>query len=403
MQSQTKKGFRKVFIARNAAETFVVPRQTGGRDEFWRWGEDNLLPDKLASIARRAVAHRRIINDKADYIAGRGFSFDAGNHALAEIVAEANGFGETLRQVLCKIATDKVLFGNAFMEVVTDPSGSFLSLFHHDASHCRVARDSEGVILHHDWSRYKAAQAEKLPLFPCFVARADGTLRAMVHFKEYEPLFSHYGLPGYVAGMGVSEIACKTDSWNIARLENSFQLSGVMMIDADVESEVEAAELVRTAENRFAGRPGQVMFVVRDSQAQDGSRFIPINSSSEADWQELHKQAMSDIVVAHSWFRALSGMDYSGGFSSERILHEYEVALNTVILGQQAALMEPIRNVVGQALRTDASSLQIVNMPPTQAKPGYMKVWEARKADGLDFDPTDPAQQLFVAQLHKTS
>ena len=45
-------------------------------------------------------------------------------------------------------------------------------------------------------------------------------------------MFNHYGVPKYIAGMGVSAIAYKTDKWNIARLENSFKLSGVMMIDA---------------------------------------------------------------------------------------------------------------------------------------------------------------------------
>ena len=45
--------------------------------------------------------------------------------------------------------------------------------------------------------------------------------------------------------------------------------------------------------------------------------------------------------MAHSWFRSLSGLEYSAGFSAERILHEYEVALNTVILGEQAELTEP--------------------------------------------------------------
>ena len=30
-----------------------------------------------------------------------------------------------------------------------------------------------------------------------------------------------------------------------------------------------------------------------------------------------------------------------------------------------------------------------------------MKVWEARKADGLEYDPADPDQQLYVAQVTK--
>jgi hypothetical protein len=30
-----------------------------------------------------------------------------------------------------------------------------------------------------------------------------------------------------------------------------------------------------------------------------------------------------------------------------------------------------------------------------------MKVWEARKADGLDYDPEDERQQLFLSEISK--
>ena len=372
-------------------------------DRFWRWGDDNLFPEALALMARRSTTHRRIINDKADYISGKGFVCDEARlPRLAEFVRRANGDGESLRQVLNKVAFDKALFGNAFLEVVTDPRHTFLSLYHQDASRCRVARDSEHVLLHHDWRAFRPQQARQLPLYPRFEEQEDGTLRALIHYKDYEPTFTHYGVPPYIAGFNVSAIAYKTDRWNISRLDNSFQLSGVMMLDAAVDSDAEAERIVRLAEQKFAGNPGQVMFVIRDGEGDDdNSRFIPITSQNEGDWQALHEQAVGDIVVAHSWFRSLSGLDYAAGFSAERILHEYEVALNTVILAEQAELMEPVREVIALATGLDASSLQIVNRPPTRSKPVYMKVWEARKADGLDYDPEDPRQQAFLSEITK--
>jgi hypothetical protein len=142
-----------------------------------------------------------------------------------------------------------------------------------------------------------------------------------------------------------------------------------------------------------------VLFVLRESGDGDSSRFIPIDASADGDWAKLHEQAESDLVVAHSWFRSLSGLDYSSGFSTERILHEYEVALNTVILSEQEQLLEPIRQIVSVVFGVDASSLAIVNTPPTTTKPAYMRVWEARKADGLEYDESDPTQQLFLAEI----
>ena len=369
--------------------------------EFWRWGSDNNLPEALAILSRRSTAHRRIINDKADYISGKGFNYDASIPLLDNIVKRANGDGESLRQVLNKLAFDKSLFGNAFLEVVTDEQHSFLALYHQDATHCRVAKDSQHILLHHEWAHYRSSEALTLPIYPKFEMQKDGSLRSIIHYKDYEPMFRHYGVPQYIAGMNVSAIAYKTDRWNIARLDNSFQLSGVMMIDNAVDSEEEAAKLARMAEQRFAGKPGQVMFIIRDESSDDNSRFIPLESQNDGDWKELHDQATSDIVVAHSWFRSLSGLDYSTGFSAERILHEYEVALNTVILGEQSEILEPILHAITKILSINCSSLEIINRPPTRSKPIYMKVWEARKADGLEYDESDERQQLYLSEISK--
>ncbi len=399
-----KKRYRTAVGITNRTQPFVaLGRGRVESDKFWRWGDDNLFPCALALMARRSTTHRRIINDKADYISGKGFVCDEERTPrLRSFIDRVNGQGESLRQVVNKLAFDKALFGNAFLEIATDEKHTFLAFWHQDASRCRIARDEKHILLHHDWTAFNPSEARTLPLYPAFEKQDDGTLRAIVHYKDYEPMFSHYGVPPYIAGFNVSAIAYKTDRWNISRLDNSFQLSGVLMLDSAVDSEAEADRIVRLAEQKFAGNPGQVMFVIRDGDGKtDNSRFIPISSQNEGDWQALHEQAVGDIVVAHSWFRTLSGLDYSGGFSAERILHEYEVALNTVILGEQAELLEPMREVIASVLNLDASSLEIVNRPPTRSKPIYMKVWEARKADGLDYDPEDPKQQAFLSEITK--
>ena len=287
--SKTKKIKTAVGVADRTDPYYALGSSRVESDKFWRWGDDNLFPAALALMARRSTTHRRIINDKADYISGKGFTCDeAQQPQLAAFVRCVNGRGESLRQVLGKLAFDKSLFGNAFLEAVTDPGHTFLSLYHQDASRCRVARDSKHVLLHHDWAAFKPAEARSLPLYPDFEAQEDGTLRSIVHYKDYEPMFEHYGVPPYIAG-----------------------------------------------------------------------------------------------------------------FSAERILHEYEVALNTVILAEQDELTEPIRAVIASVLGLDTTSLQIVNRPPTRSKPIYMKVWEARKADGLDYDPEDERQQAFLSEITK--
>ena len=215
-----------VCTTQNSADSlYALSARKVESHEFWRWGVDNNMPEALATLSRRSTAHRRIINDKADYISGKGFNYDSSVYLLDEVVERVNGDGESLRQVLNKLAFDKSLFGNAFLEIVTDESHTVLSLYHQDATHCRVAKDSQHIILHHDWSIFRSSEAHTLPIYPRFEKQSDGTLRSIIHYKDYEPMFSHYGVPQYIAGMNVSAIAYKTDRWNIARLDNSFQLS----------------------------------------------------------------------------------------------------------------------------------------------------------------------------------
>ena len=276
-----KQKFKPAVAVANRADDPYITSGAGSvqSDKFWRWGDDNLFPNALALMARRSVTHRRIINDKADYISGKGFSCDEGHEPLlAAFIRRVNGDGESLRQVLNKLAFDKALFGNAFLEIVTDAEHSFLAFHHQDASRCRVARDSAHILLHHDWAAFNATEARTLPLYPAFERQEDGTLRAMIHYKDYEPMFEHYGVPPYIAGFNVSAIAYKTDKWNISRLDNSFQLSGVMMLDSSVDNEAEAERIVRLAEQKFAGNPGQVMFVIRDGgEGHDGFRVNPLD------------------------------------------------------------------------------------------------------------------------------
>ena len=152
---KTKNTSRNLYVRGNTVNPFAAAGpDKAGNERYWRWGSDNLFPNALALMSRRSPTHRRIINDKADYISGKGFTCDPERRTLAAIAERANGAGESLRVILNKLAFDKSLFGNAFLEIATDPDETSLSLFHQDASRCRVARDGTHILLHHDWTTH---------------------------------------------------------------------------------------------------------------------------------------------------------------------------------------------------------------------------------------------------------
>ena len=67
---------RKITVRNCHEEPYIyLGSRVADNEHFWRWGDDNLLPEALALLSRRSTVHRRIINDKADYISGKGFNW----------------------------------------------------------------------------------------------------------------------------------------------------------------------------------------------------------------------------------------------------------------------------------------------------------------------------------------
>ena len=226
-------------------------------DKFWRWGDDNLFPTALALIVA-PLDHAPPHHQRQGRLHLRQrLHVRSGSPPAGRLRRASQWIGRIPAAGMQQAVLRQVALRQRFLEVVTDEKHSFLALYHQDASRCRVAKDSRHILLHHDWSRFSAADARTLPLYPLFERQDDGTLRAIVHYKDYEPMFEHYGVPPYIAGFGVSAIAYKTDRWNISRLDNSFQLSGVMMLDSTMDDEAQAERIMRTAEEKFAGNPGR--------------------------------------------------------------------------------------------------------------------------------------------------
>jgi hypothetical protein len=387
-------------------DPYIVLGEGSTSQDYWKFGDDNLFPQAIALLNRRSTVHRGILKSKSLFIGGKGLQCDEKDTNLSEWLKSCNAYGENLRDVFRKVVYDKKAFGNAYIEIVTKAGGGFVNVYHQDATRCRLSKDKKRIILHHDWWRYMSlrAKSKELPIYPVFEdTLKDGYLRSVIHLKEYEPEFENYGLMDWVAGLQVSAIAYKTDRWNVSRLDNSFNSSGVLVVSGEFSTQEEYEEFVTDFEKQFVGdgTQGKILMLAQKpgQDANAGTRFIPVTQAADGDWQSLHTQTTGDLVIAHNWFRSLAGIADNTGFDTQRILNEYEVALNTVILDEQEILLSLIKKILWNTVRVDGSSISFINRPPATAKPQYMKIWEARKVDGLDYDENDPAQQLYLANI----
>jgi hypothetical protein len=361
----TEVSFSSSVISTTSASTIKeVSKVDYNPRDYVPFGSDNLFPQGLAILNRRSATHRSILENKTTYSLGRGFITE-GNAPLEQFIKKVNNNRESLRKLLKKVFKDWYSFGNAYIEVVK--TGNTVQFYHHDATKVRIHKKRQHVIIHPDWNQYEGKKkfAKVLPLYPEF-EKIDGYERAVFHFKQYEPEFCDYGVPSWVAALDAAAIGYKTHRWNLSRLENGFGVSGVLEVVGDINVD-QADKLKKDLKDRHQGEEnaGDVLLITRQfGEAGAGTTFTPLIQTSDGEWTSLHEQSDSDLVIAHNWFRSLSGISDSTGFDTKRIRNEYQVAKNTVIGENQDAILSEIIYLINEHTTIDADKLSFRNESP---------------------------------------
>tara|TARA_R110000787_G_scaffold141030_1_gene254537 strand:+ start:4174 stop:5493 length:1320 start_codon:yes stop_codon:yes gene_type:complete len=329
------------------------------RTDFIPFGADNLFPQYLAELKRQSSTHRSVLAQKTIFTSGA--KFVTNNEDLKEFIRNVNADGESLRDVYKKLSDDYYSFGNAYLEGVIYDGG--VNLYHLDATTVRMAKNKNGVLIHPDWKNYRT-QRDKMSHIPIY-PEVSGN-RFVVHFKDYEPTFTFYGLPDYIAALEHIAVDYEIGKWNHTKFKNGFQPSAIVEISGDM-GEDEAKELVAEAQKKFVGdgNNGKIMFIVKNGDTSPANVSI-IKDDQDGSWLDLQKVTDQNIVTAHRWQPSLSGLVSSGKMNNtgSEIRIAYDLAMTTVIKDTSDLLLNGIRNILRKEMGFLPEELVIHYEPP---------------------------------------
>lgn len=378
--------------------------------ELIPFGEDNLLPTLLNKLAREVPIHRAILNSKSNYISGNGIVSE--NPLMKKFIEQPNNSNETFRQIVHKVIHDYLTNGNGYLELVTNKNKSFLYCFHADSSKVRINKNADGVIIHPNWEAYTGKgdkNSTHVPLFPLFsLSKIDGLYHSIYHIKDYEPEFYYYGLCSYFAGIRSIIIAGLTNIWNQSRLENQFSATGMLIVpgvnsDADAEAlDQEFAKFKGADNERSSDIIIQYLKDLAPGETSQKAQFIQFAKNNEANWLSLHQQSELSLITIHNWYKSLTPYSGdSGGYNTDKIVNEYEIAISTLIKPMQFVFLQHLDNIF-QFFNMPVNSIAFINQPPISRINPLSFVWEARRDAGMDYDKNDPTQKLLIMQLKNT-
>ena len=325
--------------------------------EFYKFGDDNMFPQYLAELKRKSSTHRAILSQKATYTAGSKITTI--NAKLQDYIKEVNPTGQSLRNLFRLVVDDFYTFGNSYIEFVQYDGG--VNMYHVDATMVRVGKNMDSVYINPDWTHYdiEDKKVRKLPMFPNF---KNG--RCILMFKDYESGFQRYGIPDYIAAAesGSIEIDYLIQKYNRSKFENGFMPSAIIEIDGSM-SDSEAEELISLAQDKLTGEGnnGKILFLVRDGVGAGGSNVQILKDDKDGSFMEYQELTRNNIVTAHRWQPALSGIVSSGKMNNtgSEIRISYDLVMRTVIQDTIEQVFKPMRDALGKILMLDASSLEV--------------------------------------------
>ena len=329
------------------------------RTNFIPFGENNLFPQYLAELGRKSSTHRSVLAQKTIFTSGA--KFVSNNEDISEYIKDVNADGESLRMIFKKLASDYYTFGNSYLEGVLYDGG--MNLYHIDATTVRMSKNKKEAYIHPDWAKYRTMK-DDMSIIPIYPEVREN--RFILQFKDYEPTFSFYGLPDYVAALEHIAVDYEIGKWNHTKFKNGFQPSAIVEISGDMGEE-EAKKLVHEAQQKFvgAGNNGKIMFIVKNGDTSAANVSI-IKDDQEGSWIDLQRITDQNIVTAHRWQPSLSGLVSSGKMNNtgSEIRIAYDLAMTTVIKDTSDLLLDGIKTVMYRELGFLPEDLIIHYEPP---------------------------------------
>jgi len=330
------------------------------RDDWIPFGADNLFPQYLAELKRQSSTHRSVLAQKTTFTTGGGFLSD--NKELVDFISDVNANGESLKDCFKKLADDYFTYGNAYLEGVIYDGG--VNFYHKDASTARLGKNKKHVYFHPDWTDYRKNKdkTQRIPIYPNV-----SNSRFIIHYKDYESTFSFYGLPDYVAALEHIAIDYEIGKFNHTNFKNGFSPSAIVTVNGDF-GEAEAEKFVEAAKDTLtgSGNNSKILFLVKNGDDSRGTDVQIINNKEDGDFLDLQKLTDQNIITAHRWQPALSGIISSGKMNNtgSEIRIAYDLAMSTVIRDTTNILLDPIKRVISNEMGIDTEDLTVAYEPP---------------------------------------
>jgi PBSX family phage portal protein len=280
---------------------------------------------ELANYYDTSFANHAAIDAKVENIVGLGYDFKITDRTLLKLEMmeddtakerarrridrakiELKDWLENLNQdasfteTMTKIVTDLQAIGNGYMEIGRTTSGKIGYVGHIPATTMRVRRLRDGFV---------QTIGQKVVYFRNFGANNQNPItddprpNEIIHFKEYSPLNTFYGVPDIMSAISSLHGDQLASQYNIDYFANKATPRYIVTLKGAKLSGDAEDKLFRFLQTNLKGQSHRTLYIPLPGDSDTNKvefKMEPIeNGVQEASFKEYRKQNRDDILIAH--------------------------------------------------------------------------------------------------------
>lgn len=317
-----------------------VEKKVNGKD-FISWGENNQYPKFLWDLYSNCSTLQTIVNGTADYVCGDEIICNVPNFQ-----SQVNKKGETIGELIAKIAVDYIIFGSFAIQVIRNINNEVSELYWIDINKLRSDEKNEVFYYSEDWN--KSYGRVKTIIYPKFNSK-DSNPTSIFYFKGNKTRTT-YGTPIWSAAVKNVQIENAITDFHLNEISNNFMTSKLISFNNGQPDDEQKAEIERNLSEKFSGaeNAGRVMIAFSESK-ENAPEVLDLGSDNFPErYASLEKRNKEQIFCAFRCTPTLMGIiTESNGFATSEYSDSYKLFNKTVVSPIQQAIVTVFDKILG--------------------------------------------------------
>lgn len=306
--------------------------KVNGKD-FVSWGEGNKYPQFLLDLYNNCTTLQTIINGTSDYVCGDDIVCN-----VEKFNRRVNTKGETIKDIIQKIALDYLVFGSFAIQVIKDYSSNIAELYWVDVNKLRSDEKNEVFFYSDDWNKsYGRVKTLKYPKYQPYDSNPSS-----IYFFKGNKARNVYGQPIWSAAVKNAQIETQITDFHLNELNNNFMTSKLISFNNGTPSDEQKLEIEKNLNEKFSGseNAGRVMISFSESK-ENAPEIMDLGTDNFADrYNTLAKRNKEEIYCSFRATPVLFGLvTESNGFSTSEYSDSFHLFNKTVVAPIQQAIV----------------------------------------------------------------